>query len=93
MKMVHENEVVMLLLGVGVLIFILTSRLRLKLLPASNILTAAFYVAFAGWVFTVLEGLLWEGLFNYLEHICYAVSSILLTCWCWKVFARKKDAM
>jgi len=90
--MIHENEIIMLLLGVGVLIFILTSRLRLKQIPASNILTAAFYIAFASWVLTVLEGLFWEGFLNYLEHICYAVSSILLAVWCWKTFAAKKEA-
>ena len=91
--MIHENEVVMLLLGVGVLIFILTSRLRLKQLPASNILITAFYVAFASWVLTVLEGFFWQELLNYLEHICYAVSSVLLAGWCWKVFGSKKEAM
>jgi len=90
--MIHENEVVMLLLGVGVLIFILTSRLRLKQLPSSNIIIAAFYVAFASWVLTVLEGFFLEELLNYLEHICYAVSSILLAGWCWKVFGSKKDS-
>jgi len=91
--MIQENEIVMLLLGVGVLVFILTSRLRLKQLPASNILITAFHVAFAGWVMTVLEGFFWEEFLNYLEHICYAVSSILLAGWCWKAFAAKKEAV
>jgi hypothetical protein len=89
--MIYENEVIMLLLGVGVLIFILTSRLRLKQLPASNILTAAFYIALASWVSTVLEGLFLEGFFNYVEHICCAVGSILLAVWCRKAFSAKKE--
>ena len=81
------------LLGVGVFIFILTSRLRLKQIPSSNILIPAFYAAFAGWFLTVLEGFFWESFLNYLEHICYAASSVLVACWCWKVFGRKKEAM
>lgn len=83
---IFENEVVMLLIGVGVLIFILTSRLRLKRLPASNILIMGFYVLLVGWVLTVLEGFFCERLLDYLEHMCYAVSSVLVAIWCWKVF-------
>ena len=88
-KMVYEifeNEVVMLLLGVGVLIFILGNRARLKHLAASKILIVGFYVLLAGWVLTVLEGFFWEGPLNYLEHLCYAVSSVLVAGWCCKVF-------
>lgn len=97
---IFENEIVMLLIGVGVLIFILGSRSRLKRLPASNILIAGFYTLLAGWVLTVLEGLFWEGVLNHLEHLCNAVSSVLVAVWCWKVFCgsprdslRRKEAL
>jgi len=86
---IFENEIVMLLIGVGVLIFILGSRRRLKSLPASNILIAGFYVLLASWIVTVLEGffgLFWEGILNYIEHACYAVGSVLVAVWSWKVF-------
>jgi MFS superfamily sulfate permease-like transporter len=97
---IFENEIVMLLIGVGVLIFILGSRSRLKRLPASNILIVGFYILLAGWVLTVLEGFFWEGVLNYLEHLCNAVSSVLVAVWCWKVFGgspreslRRKEAL
>ncbi len=83
---IFENEIVMLLIGVGVLIFILGSRQRLKGLPSSNILIAGFYLLLASWAVTVLEGFIWEELFNYIEHACYAVGSVLVAVWCWKVF-------
>ena len=83
---IFENEVVMLSLGVGVLVFILGNRARLKNLPASNILFAAFYMLLAGWIVTVLEGFFWEEILNHIEHTCYAVSSIFVMIWCWKVF-------
>jgi len=85
---IFENEVVMLLIGVGVLIFILGSRTRLKSLPGSNILIAAFCMLLGSWILTVLEGFFWEPFLNYLDHGCYAVGSILVALWCWKVFGR-----
>lgn len=85
---IFENEIVMLLIGVGVLIFILGSRQRLKGLPASNILIAAFFMLLGSWILTVLEGFFWEELLNYIDHACYAVGSVLVAVWSWKVFGR-----
>lgn len=90
---IFENEIVMLLIGVCVLIFILGNRRRLKRLPASNILFAGFYVLLAGWIVTVLEGLFWEEILNYIEHAFYAVSSVFVAVWCWKVFGVRKEAL
>jgi uncharacterized membrane protein YvlD (DUF360 family) len=83
---VFGNEIVMLLIGVGVLIFILGSRPRLKSLPASNILIAGFFMLLVSWIVTVLEGFFWESFLNYIDHGCYAVGSVLMAVWCWKVF-------
>ena len=90
--MVQENEIVMLLLGVGVLIFTINKRVLFKRLPAWKILTAAFYVLFWGWMLTVLEDFFWHELLNLFEHICYATSSVLMVVWCWKVFVIEKAA-
>ena len=83
---IFGNEIVMLSIGTGVLIFILSNRERLKHLGAYRILIASFCLMQAGWILTVLEGFFYEWLLNFLEHLCYAVSSILLMTWCWKVF-------
>ncbi|MBW1801037.1 MAG: hypothetical protein JRJ85_09945 [Deltaproteobacteria bacterium] len=84
--MIQENEIVMLLLGSGVFIFTLLNLPMLKRLQSWKVLIAGFYVLLAGWVLTVLEGFFWEGLLNYLEHMCYAGSALLVAFWCWKVF-------
>jgi hypothetical protein len=98
--MIQENELVPLIIGVGVLVFFFAARARLREFPAWTVFAAAFYVYLTGWVFTVLEGL-WVGFdaevflaafFNMLEHICYAVSSILFALWSWKVFRRSREA-
>lgn len=89
--MIQENEIVMLLIGVGVLIFIINNRVQFKRLPKWKIITTAFYVLFGGWVLTVIEGFFWNELFNLFEHICYAASSVLVAAWCWKVFGIEKE--
>jgi hypothetical protein len=90
--MVRENEIVMLILGLGVMIFILGNRLQLKRIPSADFLLLGFHILLAGWVLTVLEGFFWEELLNYLEHMCYSVGSMLLAAWCWKVFRIRKEA-
>jgi len=84
-----ENEVVMLLLGASVLVFILANRQKLKQLPASNILLVAFYTMLVAWILTVLEGFFYEWLLNFIEHLCHAISSLFVAAWCWMVFGRK----
>lgn len=87
--MIQENEVVLLILSIGVFIFIVGNRLQLKKFPASKILIAGFLVFFTGWILTVLENFLWENFLNLMEHICYIGGSVLTAVWCWKIFGRK----
>ncbi len=91
--MLMENEVIMLLLGTGVLMFILVNRTYVKKVNNWKILTWGYYILLSGWLFTVLEGFFLEYYLNLLEHICYAVSSVLFTVWCWKAAhgAREED--
>ena len=89
--MIQENEIITLLLGIGVMIFILANKQKVKRIPAAKILIAGFYVLLAGWVLTILEGLFWRELLNVLEHICYTASSILMAVWCWKIFKNTKE--
>jgi len=90
--MIQENEIILLLLGTGVLIFLLGNRQKLRQIPVWKILIAGFCVILAGWVLTVLEGLFWKELLNILEHACYTAGSILMAVWCFKVFVNIKDA-
>lgn len=89
--MIQENEIITLLLGIGVMIFILANKNRVKRIQAAKILIAGFYVLLAGWVLTILEGLFWREFINVLEHICYTSSSILMAVWCWKIFKNTKE--
>jgi hypothetical protein len=88
--MIQENEVIGLLLGIGVLIFILANRSRLASLPSARLLLASYYILLAGWALTVLEGFFWGQTLNLLEHVAYAVSAILMAIWCWRVCGWKR---
>ena len=89
--MIQPHEIIVLLLGLGVLVFILENRQKLHLIPASRILTSAFSLVLAGWILTVLESLFWKDVLNFLEHFCYAAGSFSMAVWCWKVFKPRKD--
>ena len=92
MDKIQQNEIVMLLLGVGVLIFAIRNRVGLKRLPSYGILMTAFYLLPVTWFATVLEGYIWNPFFNLLEHAGFAASSVLTAIWCWKAFTGKKKA-
>ncbi len=95
--MIQDNEVVMLLMAIGVLIFIIVNRRLIMRIQAARVLIAAFCVLLAAYVLTVLKGFFLEDLqplgdlLNLLEHLCYAASSVLIALWCMKVFKPKES--
>ena len=90
--MIASNEVIGLVLAIAVLIFYLWNRSRLHELPAFGILLAAFLSLLTGLVLTVLEGLFWREVLNFLEHVGYAVSALLLALWFWIVFGKRSNS-
>ncbi|MGD2279426.1 MAG: hypothetical protein PVH45_04970 [Candidatus Omnitrophota bacterium] len=90
--MLIENEVIMFLIGSGVMVFMLGNRARLKALPAPNILVAGFSFLLAAWILTIAEGFFFATVLNYLEHIFYSISAILVAVWCWQAFIREREA-
>jgi ABC-type amino acid transport substrate-binding protein len=87
--LMQESEIVLLLLGMVVVLFVAMNRSRLQRIPSSNIIIAAFGVLFAGWVLTNIEGLAWEDALNAVQHACYAGGALLVALWCWEVFGRE----
>jgi hypothetical protein len=91
--MLMEDEVVMLLMGIGVFVFLILNRFYLRKIRFWKILLAGYLVLLTGWLFTVLEGFLLEKYLNVLEHTSYTLGSILFIVWSWKFSgrARKED--
>jgi len=88
--MLFENELIMLVLGLGVSILILRNYDRMKSLPFSKILISGFFSLVIGWVMTILEGFFLKELCNFIEHTCYFLSSMLVAIWSWKAFGKGK---
>ncbi len=84
--MYHENEIVMLFLCVGVLIFIYFNRKNLVKFKGWRPIFVSFVLLLIACISTVVEGFMLEGFFNYLEHSCYAGSGLMLAAWCYRVF-------
>jgi hypothetical protein len=82
--MLQENEVVMFLLGAGLFFFILLNRAQIKRIYAWKILISSYCFLLSGWLLTILEGFFLESIFNFMEHLSYAISAVLLTVWCFK---------
>lgn len=83
--MIHGDELIMLLLGLGVLAFIRTNNTRLRTLPGFKVFVAAFFCYLAAWIFTVLEGFFWRETLNVLEHALYVSGTGLLLAWTLKL--------
>lgn len=87
--MIEQNEIIMLFLGIGVLVFIQFNMANLRHVPSFKMLLGSFGIMVAGFAFTVLEGVFLGRALNVLEHSCYLASALLLLAWCWLVFIRK----
>ena len=88
--MLHENGVVMLLLGVGIFLFMLLNISHIRHISFWKILIVSYCLLLTGWILTVLEGYFLESLLNLLEHLSYALSSLVLAVWCFKVFLNRR---
>jgi hypothetical protein len=89
--MIFTNEVVMLILGLGVVWFVMLNRNKIRRILAWKFLLFAFCFLMAGWFFTVIEGFILMPFFNLLEHISYTVSSIIMAAWCYKIAHPKRE--
>ena len=94
--MIYENEIIMLMLGLGVLIFALLNYFHLRRIRLFGVLFGGFWLLVVGWALTVVEGFFPEDSFrysslNFLEHLCYAASGIVVAVWCRCAFGRVKE--
>ena len=89
--MFHENEIVMLLLCIGIMGFIFFNWKNLARFNKWGILFTSFLLFSAACVSTVAEGFLMEGFFNYLEHACYTGSAIILLIWIYRGIQENSD--
>lgn len=78
---VKPDEVIILALGIGALLFMLSRGERLKALPNTSLFLSSFVVLLIAWVLTILEDIFLRDVMNTLEHVGYAASTVLLMLW------------
>ncbi|HNR39791.1 MAG TPA: hypothetical protein PKN61_12210 [Acidobacteriota bacterium] len=92
MDMIRSSEVIVMLLGMGLMAFVLYQRRQLARLPNRSILFLSLLAILAGWFFTNLEAVVWGELVNLLEHLCYAANAVLMAVWCGLLLRRGRSA-
>jgi hypothetical protein len=90
--MFEQREVITLMLGVGVVLFVIRERQTLKSVRNWHLLLSAFLLLFLSLTCSVVEVLIWEPQINLLQHIASALSAIALAAWCWFTLARQEAA-
>ena len=85
----HEDELIMFSLGIGLSFLLGFNYSIIKNFPFSKIFLFAFYILLFAWLFTILEGFFLSKLFNILEHMAYATSSVFLALWFYRAFCKQ----
>jgi hypothetical protein len=85
--MIHSNELMLMLAGMVIVVFIITKHHQLKSIPAYLWLISSFFLLSAGWTLSVVEVFIYPEFLNYLEHLFYTSSTIMLMVWYWKARA------
>ena len=88
--MFEEREVITWLLAVGVMAFALLQRESLRSVQHWRVLLASFALLFASLTLSVAEDVGWNTALNLLQHLCSALSAILLAIWCCLTFATQR---
>ena len=83
--MLNGNEIIMLVLGIGILFLIYVYRDKIRRVKSYKVLLGAFYLLIASWTFTLMEDLMFYRWMNLLEHACFAASSLMTLYWCYRV--------
>lgn len=87
----QESEVVNLVVWAALLASMAFLQRQIRL-PRMPLIYAAIFTLMAGHLFTVIEDIAFFGLFNVLEHVCYALSGLLFAAGCWLLARRREEA-
>jgi len=88
--MIQEEELITFILCLGALSFFIINYAKLKSLPGFRMIIISFTLFTMGWYFTVIEGIIFEEVFNLIEHLCYICSSITMFIWT-LIFFKKRS--
>jgi hypothetical protein len=86
--MFEEREVITLLLGVGVAVFIVQQIDLIRSVQHWRLLLTAFGLLFVSLACSVIEEFFLNALLNFTQHLCSALSAVSMAAWCAKTFRK-----
>ena len=89
--MVESYEVVAWVIATGVLTILVMFHEELKLIPHVGPLKIAFLCMYIGLMLTNIEGFIWFGVLNTLEHTANFISSVAFVLWVYLITGRGTD--
>jgi hypothetical protein len=87
---VDESKIIIWIIGMGFLLFLVINRNQMGNLPKNKLFLSGYCILFTGWNFDILETFVFKEFFNIIQHLCFSVSSIILTIWCWFIFVKEE---
>lgn len=88
----QENEIVGVVIGAAVVIFLVLNSRKLKeIIPVFWCLSFSFLFLFLSEVATNLEAVRWPAVMNFLEHFSHLLSSFFLLLWCEFSLPRERE--
>jgi hypothetical protein len=88
---VSHDELIMLIVSLAVVIEVVANFGFVRRIPQRFLFLCSFGSFVLGAFLTVIEGLIFAGALNYLEHLAYMAGAISLAVWCGRVFGSKKQ--
>ena len=89
--MIEIDDVLILLIGIIILIFILVNYSVLKSIPDSKIIIMGFSLLAICWFFSLIEGVIFEEVMNFLQHLFLVFNTVLVAFWVWKKYKRGEE--
>ncbi len=84
MQALSESKYMVLLIGVGVLIFIIINWKHLKAFSSRTLLLTSFIFLVTGFLFSIIELFIFPDILNVIQHAFFALSSVFLLIWMWQ---------
>ncbi|MFO7795938.1 MAG: hypothetical protein ACQERB_05215 [Promethearchaeati archaeon] len=88
--MIEEGELIVFILGIVVFIFITINYKNLKTIPEFKFFFISIILILIAWCATVFEAIILYDLLNYIEHICYVLSSMFIFIWIILIMKRRR---
>jgi len=89
--MIEEGELIVFILGIVVFIFIIINYENLKTIPKFKFFLTSIILILIAWFATVFEALFLYNLLNFIEHLFYVLSSILILIWMIIIMRKRRE--